>query len=691
MSSKIPSDLLVPRGLNGLLDTYPDMNYGLGVLEKRFMQDGTGEDTALLPDGVMRAEEDGLGDLGEFMRESSQDLSFIDVEPDPVIQNLSEYAQPDLSLQATWGELETPAIYAEHQKDLTAIPRVVNPKELDEELLEDTVRKCARLFHAGATLEQVQKVAFDRLGSDATELVGDFEYLSDEVGLMGNVYVLASAYPNLYNKANDWKKHLKKTCPSAKYLLVEPNSKFASMDNFQGLKVVTEIPYKEALSEYAPLLNSMGKKLATGNPRKVLQQAFLSSSRKQVREAWFQSTTSVVDTISMKEAKEQFASHTPEERKVYSDDARQQKILLRKARLKLATAYRSGLMSRTTLKRIATLKDHNQIERELARLKMTSHRGVQEYSGERNSISRQQSLVRDTGDANARIKEAKHKEKVAKVTEKVEIIKKAISRGVRGEQLAKIIRIKLNKEDLKIASPLLNPILEKTNALALQQEDVAEYSGTKFAQHQEQRKVTHAKKLSREELATEKMSRWVRQQMSEGVVGKTLTTLLKSKFASPFLRSASGSIASLRDQHEGLSGHIYVDAEAYASPRGTTGCDEGGLKHRANQLKFVMAFDRCRSCKFASETASGDLVCQKYNKTLIDELPDGAKDYQKESIRLADASDAETTASLFAGSYDPNEFALDNSPLNYFSFDETASNETLSGVLFGGLEISDDD
>ena len=34
MSSKIPSELLVPRANNGLIDTYPDMNYGLGALEK---------------------------------------------------------------------------------------------------------------------------------------------------------------------------------------------------------------------------------------------------------------------------------------------------------------------------------------------------------------------------------------------------------------------------------------------------------------------------------------------------------------------------------------------------------------------------------------------------------------------------------------------------------------------------------
>ena len=47
MSSKIPSELLVPRANNGLIDTYPDMNYGLGALEKTFMTDGTVDHTWL--------------------------------------------------------------------------------------------------------------------------------------------------------------------------------------------------------------------------------------------------------------------------------------------------------------------------------------------------------------------------------------------------------------------------------------------------------------------------------------------------------------------------------------------------------------------------------------------------------------------------------------------------------------------
>ena len=173
------------------------------------MTDGTADHTSGLPDGVVRGEDEGLGDLGAFMREGNlADLSFIDVEGDEEIQKLAEFEDPNAELEMAWGELQTPAIYAEHQKDLTAIPKVVTPKEIEEEVLAEVAMKCARLLHAGANMNQIQKLAFDRLGMDVSELKGDFQYLEEERGLMGNVYVLASAYPNI--ESGQWNKEIKR-------------------------------------------------------------------------------------------------------------------------------------------------------------------------------------------------------------------------------------------------------------------------------------------------------------------------------------------------------------------------------------------------------------------------------------------------------------------------------------------------
>lgn len=690
MSSKIPSELLVPRANNGLLDTYPDMNYGLGALEKTFMTDGTADHTSGLPDGVVRGEDEGLGDLGDFMTEGNlADLSFMDIEGDEEIQKLAEHADPNAALELAWGELQTPAVYAEHQKDLTAIPKVVTPKEIDEGVLSEVAMKCARLLHAGVKMNEIQKVAFDRLGMDVSELREDFAYLEEERGLMGNVYVLASAYPNI--ESGQWNKAIKKASPHAQYLLIDSGSALEGQESFNGMRVVTEVPYKKAFELYKPLLEATGRKVASGNARDILKQAFLTTPRKQVQEAWYHKAHRVVDTVSMKEAKQQFSDYTPETRAVYQDSDRQNKIALKKARKKIATAYRAGTLSRDEVKKLGSLRDHNQIELELRKLKMKSHAASSDYSGSKNTIASQESLRRDQGDITGRVKQAREEKRLASVKAKVAIIKQAIDRGVRGNDLARIIKQKLTKADLRIASPILNPILKETNALALPTTQTEEYRGASFQAHQEHRRTAHVEKISQEEIAIRKMTRWARQQMTEGTVGKTLTALLKTKFAPPFLKKAKSQLDQVRKSHEGLSGHLYVDAGAYASPTGTNGCDEGGLKHRANQLKFVMAMDRCGSCAFATRTANGTPVCQKYNKEIISELPDGSAEYQRESIRMADASDAEQTASLFASCYDPSEFNLANSELDNFAFDEMANTETISNVFFGGMEIDDDE
>lgn len=690
MSSKMPSDHLVPRGLNGLIDTYPDMNYGLGTLEKTFMTDGTADFTSGLPDGVVRGEDEGLGDLGDFMREGNiADMSFIDIEGDAHIQSLPEYGEADSSLESAWGELQTPAIYAEHQKDLTAIPRAISQTEVGEDVLEEVAMKCARLLHTGASIKNLQKVAFDRLGSDVTELREDFEYLTEERGLMGNVYVLASAYPQI--ETGHWNKAIKKASPHAQYLLIDDGHALSSQETFNGMKVVLDVPYKQAFEVYKPLLEASGRKLASGDSRTVLKQAFLTTPQKRIQEVFHEKAYRVVDTVSMKEAQQQFGEYTPEEQRVYQDSERQDRIALKKAHKKLASAYRAGMMSRDELKKLAGMRSHTQIELELHRLKLKSHAASDAYSGAKNSIANQESLRQDQGDIAGRVKKAKEEKRVASVKAKVAVIKQAIDRGVRGDELARIIQQKLTKADLRIASPILNPILKETNALALPSVQTEEYSGASFTAHQEHRRTAHVEKLSQTEIAIGKMARWTRQQMTEGTIGKTLTAMLKTKFASPFLKKASTTIQEIRTSHEGLSGHLYVDAEAYASPVGTKGCDEGGLKHRANQLPFVMGMDRCGSCSFASRKADGTSVCQKYNKPIITELPVESKGYQAENIRMADASDAEITASIFASRYEPSEFNLANSELDNFSFEEMATAETLSNVFFGGMEIHDDE
>jgi len=182
------------------------------------------------------------------------------------------------------------------------------------------------------------------------------------------------------------------------------------------------------------------------------------------------------------------------------------------------------------------------------------------------------------------------------------------------------------------------------------------------------------------------MLRWARRQMSEGFAGKDLTDLLKGKFSPRLLAATREQWSQVRKKHEGLSGRVYVDAAAYASSSGTKGCEEGALIHRANALPAVLSMPRCSSCVSRSMLEDGTIRCQKYNKALVDAPPvENPTVFQAEQIRLADASDAEITASIFS----PSEFDLRNEMLEDFSIDEGPPLSKLSEYTFGGMEWND--
>jgi hypothetical protein len=183
--------------------------------------------------------------------------------------------------------------------------------------------------------------------------------------------------------------------------------------------------------------------------------------------------------------------------------------------------------------------------------------------------------------------------------------------------------------------------------------------------------------------ATEKkVATWIRQKMSEGSAGEELNVLIATRFNQNVANEYGSRIASLRSEHEGISGHAYVDATAYMT-NGTDGCDKGALVHRANQIPTLLKTSKCGSCVFNSGGS-----CQKYNKPIIasaDEIVESPQSYQQEMIRLANASDSEQTASLFVNNYDANEFNLTAS--DEVSIDDAPSNEQLGNVLFGGFEL----
>jgi hypothetical protein len=221
-----------------------------------------------------------------------------------------------------------------------------------------------------------------------------------------------------------------------------------------------------------------------------------------------------------------------------------------------------------------------------------------------------------------------------------------------------------------------NEFVRKAFEMASKPEEATQYQG-------EQTAHILGNKKSNTMTATEKrVATWVRQKMSEGSAGDELDVLIATRFNQNVVNEYGSRIASIRSEHEGLSGHAYVDATAYMT-KGTDGCDKGALVHRANQIPTMLKTSKCGSCVFNT-----DGTCQKYNKPIIasaDEVIESPQSYQQEMIRLANASDSEQTASLFVNNYDANEFNLTAS--EGVSVDDAPSHEDLGDVLFGGFEV----
>ena len=236
----------------------------------------------------------------------------------------------------------------------------------------------------------------------------------------------------------------------------------------------------------------------------------------------------------------------------------------------------------------------------------------------------------------------------------------------------------LSQEDYDRVKEIKDPndFVRKAFDLASKPTDATQYQGDQTAH------ILGTKKSNTMTATEKKVANWVRQKMSEGSAGEELDALIATRFNQNVVNEYSSRIASLRAEHEGLSGHAYVDASAYMT-KGVEGCDKGALVHRANQIPTLLKTSKCGSCVFNSGGS-----CQKYKKPIVasvDEIVESPQSYQQEMIRLANASDSEQTASLFVNNYDANEFNLTAN--EDVSIDDAPSSEQLGDVLFGGFEV----
>jgi len=624
-SSQVPDGGYNPQlGSNYMLDGFDfDSEYGEGAENARKDPDPglprSSRGLAVLPDGFLGADpaeafdfralqasddEGGLGNISGMYREATplMDLSWLegaeqDPERLPEAVNLVEYDLNDL-YQTTVSDVPDSGTRAELEEawgvnrrtdGQNLVPNIEYPRPvtgptsaLPGDQFRDVVAHAMRRSAFGVDLDTIARDVLAFLGDPASvqgtpafrQLTAALRAVRAEHGLVGNVYVRDSAFPAILS--GKWDAAIKKRCASARYFLTAKGSKLSNQSRYLGKEVVTAIPWAEAADHYRPILAAGGKRLASGDPRRALQAAFISHEELKARATQFQ-THEMAPQVSTKEARAAFAK--AEVVAPVAPVLKNASLAFRKkADARIERWVRAGLLTAETASEMrARISDPYELYRSAAQIVASAATASKEYTG------------------------------------------------------------------------------------------------PAFAPLQSERKEASAEKP----VEVRRLLRWASKQMNEGAAGGDLDYLLNARFSGELLKQASEPLVQIRKKHEGLAGHLYVEASVYASPTGTAGCEAGALVHRANALKAVLGMDRCTSCASNVED-----TCQKYNKTIVASAPvKNPARFQAETIRLANSNDAEHTASYFAPSYE-NEYDLQNDSLDDIEYSNTPTAAKLGSILF---------
>lgn len=721
-SSQMPDGGYNPQlGSNYMMDGFDfDSEYGEGVESARKIPDPdlprSSRGLTGLPDGFVGTspedpidfrileggDERGVGDLSGMVHEAAylSDLAWLegatqDPERLPESVNQIAYTLDDLYHQTlledapesgTKPELEQAWGVNRRTDGQNLVPNVEYPRPIPSptsaipgDQFPDMVRYAMRKSACGADPTFTHEELASFLGNGLSRikespkfanLTASLKVIRAEHGLAGNVYVRDSAFPGILT--GKWDSIIKKKCASARYFLTTKGSKLSAYENYLGKKVVTSIPWSEALDHYRPILEARGKKLASGSPREVLRAAFLQRTAKVRPETNF--PTHETPTVSTKEAREAFAKAPVPTREVLARNARV--ALTKRADARIERWVRAGLITSEKANQMrARISDPQELLRTVASEISASRKAKYEGSGVEAKLH-EASSNRGAAWAEAKNEEL-HRAAMDKAHKLIGSLVK--SGGLTPEDAKKLLASDLSPQEMvrlandRAAAPKhVEPV--KTAAKT--------YSGTVFKENTPKKKASEQNPLE-----VRKLLRWASVQMSEGAAGKELDILLSARFSGEILRQASEPLVQLRKKHEGLAGHLYVDASAYASPSGMEGCEKGALRHRANAIRAVLAMDRCASC-----VANIEGTCQKYNKSIVTAAPvEKPEKYQAETIRLANSDDAERTASLFAPIYDETEYELQNDVLDDIEYDHSPPVEDLGEILFGGLTLDSDE
>ena len=564
-------------------------------------------------------------------------------------------------------------------------PQAGLPGTKSQEAIKTAILKAIRRSHFGYSLNDIKRELVATLGRDAIRTKKAVEIIEAEHGLAGKVFIRANAFPGL--KQGKWVPELKKVARTARYVITDD----PIIASHLGMQMVSEVPWKKVFPLYALQLKTAGYAVTTeGDPKAILKAAFLAGPvvQKPV-EAPKPVVKPVIASASEAQAEMQKPSdpplpiHTPEEK---AGDKKRKAAIVRLARwvkagsLSMADALRireSGADDITMLKAASEI------------IRASNSKAV--YAGEGANLPAGAQEARER--AFAPIDQKRAELEAGEMLKAQKHLAGAVKRGLLTKDEAKRIasQCKTAADLTQITASAVQAAQEKRK-IEPKPVEAREYKGpvVKAAAQQTRPeapamapemaaivKVANTSGIKASEFTA--LLRWTRQQMSEGVMGHDLNALTSARFSKPLLKAAKSLLKQTREAHEGLSGMLYVDAEAYASPAGSTGCEVAASKHRANGLKFVLSMSRCDSCV----NVNADKVCQQYNKRLVATAPvQDVKAYQKKALELANATDAENTAAMF----NPTEFGLHNASVDEIGFEGKAATP-LENIVFGGMDV----
>ena len=142
-----------------------------------------------------------------------------------------------------------------------------------------------------------------------------------------------------------------------------------------------------------------------------------------------------------------------------------------------------------------------------------------------------------------------------------------------------------------------------------------------------------AKDLTKRDILNNEILKAASRYMNEGLYGKQLLGLLKSRFASTDIKAATELLKTVLAE-QGLQGIFFVDPTVYEDY--SRGCDEGARIHRARQVPYLKIGPKCASCVLQAVPGT----CSKYAKPLVVDPPYADKTaMQREILASGNSTD----------------------------------------------------